>query len=81
MHLQEKQNDNKLRESMTNVLLPDKCDKPLSAVHRQREAKVLPPVSRFSQSGERTQKRDTVFEKFKAFFNRFWDISGRMVGE
>ncbi len=44
-------------------------------------SKVLPPVSRFSQSGERTQKRETVFEKFKAFFNRFWDISGRMVGE
>lgn len=34
-------------------------------------AKVLPPVSRFSQSGERTQKRETVFEKFKAFLIGF----------
>jgi type I restriction enzyme R subunit len=38
--------------------------------------KVLPPVSRFTPSGERTKKRDTVIEKLNAFFNRFWDISG-----
>lgn len=38
-------------------------------------AEILPPVSRFSPSGERTQKRDTVIEKIRAFFNRFWDIS------
>jgi len=39
-------------------------------------AKILPPVSRFTPTGERTQKRETVTEKIKAFFNRFWDISG-----
>ncbi len=39
-------------------------------------AKILPPVSRFTPTGERTQKRETVIEKIKAFFNRFWDISG-----
>jgi type I restriction enzyme R subunit len=39
-------------------------------------AKILPPVSRFTATGERTQKRETVIEKIKAFFNRFWDISG-----
>ncbi|HPT73081.1 MAG TPA: type I restriction endonuclease subunit R, partial [Candidatus Cloacimonadota bacterium] len=38
--------------------------------------KVLPPVSRFSKTGERTKKRESVLERFKAFFNRFWDISG-----
>jgi len=38
--------------------------------------KVLPPVSRFSKTGERTKKRESVLEKLKAFFNRFWDISG-----
>jgi type I restriction enzyme R subunit len=38
--------------------------------------KILPPVSRFTPTGERTQKRETVLEKLKAFFNRFWDISG-----
>jgi len=38
-------------------------------------AKILPPVSRFTATGDRTQKRETVIEKIKAFFNRFWDIS------
>jgi type I restriction enzyme R subunit len=38
--------------------------------------KVLPPVSRFSPTGERTKKRETVIEKLIAFFNKFWDISG-----
>lgn len=38
--------------------------------------KVLPPVSRFSAGGERTQKRETVLEKLTNFFKRFFDISG-----
>jgi len=36
----------------------------------------LPPVSRFSPTGDRTKKRDTVLEKLSAFFSKFWDISG-----
>ena len=40
-------------------------------------AEILPPVSRFDPSGERTQKRETIIEKIKAFFNRFWDIANR----
>ncbi len=39
-------------------------------------AKVLPPVSRFTATGDRTKKRDTVLEKLSAFFSKFWDISG-----
>ena len=39
--------------------------------------KVLPPVSRFSPTGERTQKRESVLTKFTNFFERFFDISGR----
>jgi type I restriction enzyme R subunit len=39
-------------------------------------ARILPPVSRFTPSGERSAKRESVIEKIKAFFNRFWDISG-----
>lgn len=38
--------------------------------------KVLPPVSRFSPSGERTQKRATVLSKLTNFFERFFGISG-----
>ncbi len=37
--------------------------------------KVLPPVSRFSKTGERTKKRETIIEKFTRFFERFYDIS------
>lgn len=38
--------------------------------------KVLPPVSRFTPTGDLTKKRITVFEKLSDFFNKFWDISG-----
>ncbi len=39
-------------------------------------SKVLPPVSRFSPTGERTQKRESVLTKLTGFFERFFDISG-----
>jgi type I restriction enzyme, R subunit len=38
--------------------------------------KVLPPVSRFTPTGDRTHKRETVLEKLNSFFHKFWDISG-----
>ena len=38
--------------------------------------RVLPPVSLFTPSGERSQKRETVLSKIKEFFQRFFDISG-----
>ncbi len=38
--------------------------------------KVLPPVSRFSATGERTKKRESVLNKLTSFFERFFDISG-----
>jgi len=38
--------------------------------------KVLPPVSRFSPTGERTKKRESVLSKLTNFFERFFDISG-----
>jgi type I restriction enzyme R subunit len=37
---------------------------------------VLPPVSRFSPTGERTKKRESVLGKLTSFFERFFDISG-----
>lgn len=36
--------------------------------------KVLPPMSRFTPTGDRTKKRETVIEKLTTFFNRFWNI-------
>lgn len=43
--------------------------------------KVLPPVSRFSPRGERTQKRESVLGKLTSFFERFFDISGGKFSE
>lgn len=40
-------------------------------------SKVLPPVSRFTPTGDRAIKRETVIEKIKDFFNRFFDIISR----
>jgi len=42
-------------------------------------SKVLPPVSRFTPTGDRTKKRESVLEKLSAFFNKFWDISGGLL--
>src|SRR3989344_677931 len=39
-------------------------------------SRVLQPVSRFSPTGERTQKREGVLNKLTSFFERFFDISG-----
>lgn len=39
-------------------------------------SKVLPPVSRFTPTGDRTKKRESVLEKLSSFFYKFWDISG-----
>jgi type I restriction enzyme R subunit len=39
-------------------------------------SKVLPPVSRFSPTGERTKKREGVINKLSSFFERFFGISG-----
>jgi type I restriction enzyme R subunit len=43
--------------------------------------KVLPPVSRFSPTGDRTKKRESVLEKLTGFFERFFDISGGKFSE
>lgn len=37
--------------------------------------KILPPVSRFSPTGERTKKRESVIDKLTRFFERFFNIS------
>jgi type I restriction enzyme R subunit len=44
-------------------------------------SKVLPPVSRFSPTGERTKKRESVLDKFTRFFGKFFDISGGKFSE
>jgi type I restriction enzyme R subunit len=41
--------------------------------------KVLPPVSFFTPTGERSKKREGVLKKLKTFFDRFFDISGETL--
>lgn len=38
--------------------------------------KILPPVSRFSGGGKRVQKKQTVIEKLKAFFEKYFGLLG-----
>lgn len=38
--------------------------------------KIMPPVSRFSGNGARAKKKQTVIEKLKVFFDRFFGIGG-----
>ena len=38
-------------------------------------AKVLPPVTRFSPTGERTKKREGVLERLTSFFEKFFNIT------
>ena len=40
---------------------------------------VLPSVSRFSKTGERTQKRESVLTRLARFFERYFDISGGVL--
>jgi type I restriction enzyme R subunit len=37
--------------------------------------KILPPLSRFSPTGERSKKRESVLDELTRFFERFFDIS------
>ena len=41
-------------------------------------ASILPPMSRFTPGGDRLKKRGTVLDKLKAFFDRFWDLTGSL---
>lgn len=38
--------------------------------------RVLPPVSRFTATGDRASKRGKVLERLKGYFERFKDVSG-----
>ena len=38
----------------------------------------MPPVSRFGGGGARAKKKQTVIDKLKAFFERFFGIGGSL---
>jgi len=39
---------------------------------------ILPPVSRFLPSGDRSKKKENVLDKFTQFFNRFFGLSNNL---
>lgn len=43
-------------------------------MRKEKEKKILPAVSRFGDGGNRKAKKETVIEKLKVFFERFWNI-------
>ena len=43
--------------------------------------KILPHVYRFSPTGERTKKRESVLDKLMRFFEKYFDISGGKFSE
>jgi type I restriction enzyme R subunit len=43
--------------------------------------KVLPPVSRFSASGEHGEKKQRVLTKLAEFFGRFFELSSTGDGD
>ncbi|TKC01410.1 type I restriction endonuclease subunit R [Pedobacter cryotolerans] len=42
-------------------------------------AKILPPVSRFTATGDRTKKKEIVLEKLNAYFERYYDITSETI--
>ena len=43
--------------------------------------RLMPPVSRFGGGGARTKKKQTVIDKLKTFFERFFGIGGPSLAE
>ncbi len=75
-------------EELENIIASENLDAPATYTFIQNAfrdggiatagadiGKVLPPLSRFSPTGERTKKRESVFDKLTRFFEKFFDIS------
>lgn len=41
---------------------------------------ILPPMPLFSKDGARAAKKENVLQKLKAFFDRFFDVAGGVLG-
>ncbi len=44
-------------------------------------AKIMPPMNPFSKTVNREEKKQSILEKIKAFFDRYYDLVGALVGE
>lgn len=69
--------DEKLDREATYVFIQNAFRNGTVATTGTALTKVLPPVSLFSPTGDRTKKREGVLSKLTNFFERFFDISGK----
>ena len=66
--------DEKLKEEETRAFMENAFKDGELQTTGTAFAGILPPVSRFSPTQERTQKRERILERIKAFFERFRDL-------
>lgn len=66
--------EEKLKEEETKVFMDNAFKDGELQTTGTAFAGILPPVSRFSPTQERTQKRERILERIKAFFERFKDL-------
>ena len=72
--LQQLIQDEKLREPETRKFLDNAFrDGEIKTTGTDID-KLMPPVSRFGGDGARAKKKQTVINKLKGFFERFWGI-------
>ena len=80
-----KRREAELKEIITTEnLKPDDTRKYMECAFRDGEIKtvgteidkLLPPISRFGGTGNRAKKKQSVIEKFKAFFEKYFGIGG-----
>lgn len=67
--------EEKLKEEETKIFISNSFKNGVVQSAGTAFAKILPPVSRFSPTGDLMKKKETVLEKLKAYFDRFFDIS------
>ena len=73
--------DEKLRESETRKFLENAFrDGEIKTTGTDID-RLMPPVSRFGGGGVRVKKKQTVIDKLKAFFERFFGIGGPSFAE
>ena len=80
-----KRREAELKEIITTEnLKPEDTRKYMECAFRDGEIKtvgteidrLLPPISRFGGTGNRAKKKQSVIEKFKAFFEKYFGIGG-----
>ena len=67
--------EEKLKEQETLSLMQNAFNDGFVPTLGTAISSILPPISRFSATGDRSQKQETVIIKLKKFFDRFFNIA------